>query len=260
MPDHPDAVFHVAADTSMWCLKNKQQTHINVQGTKNLIQTALKKQAGRFIHTSSISEFGSHKVIIDESTQSNAMHSKSNYVRTKWLAAREVEQAGENGLDAVILNPCQIIGPYDTHNWGRLFTLVQENRLPGIPPGIGTFCHARAVAEAHLAAFEHGRQGEHYILGGIEASFHDVIQRIGHILQKPTPQRGTPLWLLKTMGWTSQWLSFLTRTEPNLTPEKVRKISDVVRCNTEKACTQLGYRIVPLNTMLSDYHRWMQSQ
>ena len=59
-------------------------------------------------------------------------------------------------LARVILNPCHIIGRYDTRNWARMFGMIRREAVPGIPRTYGSFCNAEAVAQAHLAAIEHG--------------------------------------------------------------------------------------------------------
>jgi len=60
--------------------------------------------------------------------------------------------------------------------------LVEQRRLPGVPPGRAWFCHAREVAAAQVAAFERGRSGHHYLLGGTDATFLELAQQIGERL------------------------------------------------------------------------------
>ena len=58
LPQRVDAVFHVAADTSVWARNNPRQTRINVGGTQNLLEAALAAEARRFIHTSTWNTYG----------------------------------------------------------------------------------------------------------------------------------------------------------------------------------------------------------
>lgn len=155
-PEKVDTVFYVAGNTNMWSPRNKIQTRDNVEDTRNMVATALKRRAKRFIHTSSIAVYGHHQHRIDEETQSNAINSPINYYRTKYLAEKEVRKGIDQGLDAVMINPANIIGPYDYHNWSQFFTLIDRQKLPGVPPAIHTFCHVREVAWAHIAAFYRG--------------------------------------------------------------------------------------------------------
>ena len=52
-----EAVFHCAADTSMWKPHAAMQTATNVQGTQNLLAAAESVGIKAFIHTSSVSAY-----------------------------------------------------------------------------------------------------------------------------------------------------------------------------------------------------------
>ena len=177
-------IFHLAGDTTTWHKNAERQYNINVRGTINMCRAAIEKKASRFVITSSSSAFGCHEDPISEQTVSNALTCKINYHRTKYLSEQEVKKAVEQGLFAVIMNPCNIIGPYDPGNWSQLIKSVYQNDLPGYPPGIGTFAHVRDVADAHISAANNGRKGENYLLGGVEASFKEVIIEILNIIGK----------------------------------------------------------------------------
>ena len=114
MPAAPDAVFHVAGNTSLWRRGNAQQYRDNVLGTRAMVSAALKNVAGRFVHTSSISAWGIQDTPVNEQTPSNAANDWIGYNRSKYLAEQEVENGIRQGLDAVILNPCGIIGAGDS--------------------------------------------------------------------------------------------------------------------------------------------------
>ena len=258
-PENVDAVFHVAGNTNMWSRRNHIQTRDNVEGTHNIVAAALKRQAKRFIHTSSTAAYGHHQQRIVEETQSNAIHSPMNYHRTKYFAEMEVRKGIEQGLDALMINPCNIIGPYDYQNWSQLFTLIDRQKLPGVPLSTQTFCHVREVAKAHITAFYRGKKGENYILGGVEVDYLSLAQAIGNMLGKPTPNRTTPIWILKLLGRVSLWGSYITGKEPDITPEKVILITDQILCNSQKAENELDYHSVPLKNMLDDCYQWMLS-
>ncbi len=260
LPENVDAVFHVAGNTSMWSRRNKIQTRDNVEGTLNMVAAALKRRSKRFIHTSSVAYYGHHQHHIDEETPSNAINSPMNYNRTKYLAEKEVRRGIDRGLDAVIINPADIIGPYDYRGWSQLFILIDRQKLPGVAPAIHTFCHAREVARAHIAAFHKGGTGENYLLGGVEVDFATLAREIGNILGKPTPARPTPAWILKLIGRLSLWGSYITGKEPDITPEKVFLVTHNMLCNSQKAERELDYKPASLKSMLDDCYRWMLSE
>jgi nucleoside-diphosphate-sugar epimerase len=176
------------------------------------------------------------------------------------LAEEEVRRGVEQGLDAVIINPCHIMGRYDTHNWGRMFKMVAQDRLPGIPPVRGSFCHAEAVARAQLAAVDRGRRGENYLLPGVEASFAEVITIIAQLVNRPAPRWQIPVIGFRAIVYAKTALAFVTGKEPDLTPDALALMLNEPRIETEKAERELGYRCVPLRTMLEDTHQWLAGE
>src|SRR4051812_22124293 len=58
MPPDPDAVFHIAADTSTWERQSTSQYRVNVLGTATMVDVAVRRGAGRFVYTSSTSAYG----------------------------------------------------------------------------------------------------------------------------------------------------------------------------------------------------------
>ena len=261
-PEKVDVIFHMAADTNMWSKNNDKQTQINLKGTSNMIEVALAKKAKRFIHTSSIAAFGIHHTTVTEETPQLGGECFANYYQTKFQSEQLVKQAvKEKGLDAVILNPCHLVGAWDYHNWSQMLTMVAENRLPGVPPGYGSFCHIKEIAKAHIAAFEKGCTGENYILSGADASFLEFVTAIGKMLNKKVPKKAMPYWLLKIVGNVSVFFARFTDKEPDMTPEKVLIVSEVLKVSSIKAQQELGYSVdIPLEVMLNDCYQWMKQR
>lgn len=262
LPDDLDVIFHLAGDTNMWHKNNELQYQTNVEVSKNLAEVAAEKGVKRFIHTSSISAYGFHQNTINEHTPSTALQSGVNYLKTKYLGEQAVKDvASKTKLEAVYLNPCAIIGPFDRHNWSQLFTMIQQDSLPGVPPGEGSYCHVREVAAAHIAAFSNGRSGENYILAGTDCTFLEVVTKIGLLLNKPTPKKPLPAWLLKLLGRVSVWGANITNKEPNMTPEKALMVTKRVVASSDKAITELDYNAnVGIDEMLRDCFEWMKSE
>ena len=260
LPPDVDAVFHVAGDTSQWSGANARQSRVNVDGTRNMVGAALERRARRFVHTSSISAYGQIRGRIDERAAQLGGVSPVNYQRSKYLAEQAVRAGIERGLDAVILNPAGILGPYDTRSWARLFFLVAEGRLPGVPPGRTSFCHVREVALAHIAAAERGRSGENYLLGGTDARYQELLREIGDALGKPIPARVTPGWALHAAARVAALWSRVTGRQPTLTPEAAAAVTRELTCDCTKAVHELGLRAVPLRDMVLDCARWLAAE
>ncbi|CBL44687.1 Dihydroflavonol 4-reductase family protein [gamma proteobacterium HdN1] len=259
MPDGLDAVFHVAADTSMWSKKNERQNEININGTRNVVEVALEKKVGRFIHTSSVGAFGTiPDREISENTPSQALRSPINYYRSKYFAEKEVFAGITRGLDAVILNPAQIVGPYDYNYTPLMFRTIKSGGMLAVPKGGSVLGHVRDYARAHVTAYEKGRTGERYLLGGVHASFREVFATIGKILNCKTPSRTFPAWLMTLIAIVMDRISQYTNKEPILCTEKVILMNTDMRISSKKAEQELGFSTCSLEEMFRDAWQWMQ--
>ena len=253
-----DAVFHAAADTSMWRQAAARQTATNVVGTGHLLRAAEQAGVGAFLHTSSASAY-SHRVhgTITEATPQRGGESWIHYERTKYLAEQAVRGSA---LPWIVFNPAHILGPGDRHNWSRLIRLVDAQKLPGIPPGVGVFADVREIARAQLRAWQRQRYGERYLLGGESASFVDFVHRIGAALDRRTPRGATPAWMLMTYARLLDAISRITRREPDATPEGATLTSHHLQVDSTKARRELDYVETPLDTLLADTLAWMRSE
>ena len=260
LPRNTEVVFHVAGDTNHWSRKNEMQTMVNVQGTMNMVSVAQKKGIKTFIHTSSVSAWGPVSGIIDESTPQLGGKSWINYERTKWLGEKEALKGMKQGMKVVILNPGDIIGPYDQTSWGTIFFLLKKNKLLGIPPGYGNFIHVDQVAKAHLSAVINGRNGENYLLGGISDSMYHFVHEFAQLLGVKTP-RLMPALVIKKMAKLSNFTSKFTGIQPAITPELAEiNTRKKVEFSSSKAINELGLMLTPWQDAVRDNFNWLTKE
>jgi nucleoside-diphosphate-sugar epimerase len=260
MPQQVDAIFHVAADTSQWSKRNAQQTAINVGGTQNMVDIALEKEAGRFIHTSSISSYGVQSGIIDEETPSVAAKSIMNYERSKFAADEVVRKAVGSGLDATILNPTAIIGPADTGNWARSFFVARDGSIPGAPAGGTSTCDVRDVADTHIAAYGRGRTGESYLLGGKIVTYKDMLTEVAAIVGSDVSLRAIPPILMVAFGTFNSLVANITGNQPEISREIAYMMSRTAECTGEKARRELGYVQRDWRESMQDSFDWLVAE
>ena len=260
MPRGIDAVFHVAADTSMWSRHDARQTQVNVAGTANVLAAAREAKARRLVHTSTWNTYGLEQGEISEACPQLGGDSWINYNRTKYLAEEKVREAVRDGLEAVIVNPCHIMGRYDRHGWARLIIDLCNRWIPAAPPGAGTFCHAQEAAKAHIAAAERGRVGQNYLLSGDFASLLQVFRTVGEVAGCRVPNGTLPAAVFRIAAHVNVALAFITGGEPELTPQGVAMVSVSARVVSTLAERELGYRPAALQTLISDSHSWLETQ
>ncbi len=261
IPEGVNAVFHVAGDTSLWSGHDQMQTRINVEGTCNVIDAALQRRAGRFIHTSTTSAFGRHDGIVNESTPSRAATSAVNYEKSKWQGEQAVFRAvRERGLDAVVLNPAAILGPYDQHTWARTFYMLRDGKIAALPPGSVSFNHVREIVKAHIAAVDKGVTGEQYILAGDAMQLADLLRKMGALMNCKVPTMVAPAFVLQLMGFVMGFVAQLTGKEPDISPEMAVFMARKHLYDCSKAEAVLGLRPTSLDECLRDSYDWLKHE
>jgi dihydroflavonol-4-reductase len=252
------AVFHAAADTSVWRAQAASQTATNVLGTQNMLQAARTAGVSAFMHTSSVSAW-SHQVhgVLREDLPQHGSSSWINYERTKYVSEKQVRSAD---LPWIVFNPAHILGPGDRHNWARLIRLIDRQKLPGIPPGSGSFADVRQVAKAQVRAWRQQRFGQAYLLGGEHLSFQDFVARVSLALGVRTRARVMPPWLLKSYARVLQGVAAVRGVEPQVTPEGAALTSHHLQVDSSKAVRELAYVITGFDALLAATLDWMRQE
>jgi nucleoside-diphosphate-sugar epimerase len=256
MPENVDAVFHVAGDVSLWSGHRDRQWRTNVEGTRNMVAAALAKRARKFVHTSTVSVYGMQTEPFDE-TAPKLGRDSFYYQRSKTAAEDEVAKGIERGLDAVFLNPTNVIGPHDWSTWSRFIRLAANRQLFRIPPGRACYADVGAVVRAHVAAAEKGRTGHNYLLGGHDKSYAEIVRMVCEILGTPPNTMVGRAPVLRFAGRASEWMSRITGKEPKISEESAMLVNASIVVSSEKAIRELGYQVVPVETMLKDCIDWM---
>ncbi len=256
-----EVIFHTAADTNTYNKNNQAQTRTNVDGLKALIDAGVNAGVPAFVHTSSIAAYGMQKIALNENLPLAGEQSWINYERTKAVAERLVREAGEqNRIRTIILNPAHIFGPGDQHNWSTMIKLIDQNKLPGAPPGSGAFADVREIARAHVTAFTREKFSDRYLLGGPQHQFLELIQIIGQQLGQPTPKRAMPAIIMKVYAQLLEWQARLKKLEPQITPEAAAFTCHHLRVDDSKARRELDYHHTPLPQLLQDTIAWMRQE
>lgn len=261
LPTETDVVFHLAGSTNLWSKRNERQKAINIGGTRNMLQAAVKKEAPVFIYTSSVAAWGDVSGHVTEETPQLGEESWVNYEYTKWAAEREALKGIEHGMKVVILNPSHVTGPHDANNWGRLFFALRDGDLPGVTTGEASITHVEEVVKAHLAAVEKGRNGERYILAGNDHNFEEFVGEIARISGIDDLPPRIPDFVLKGMARLSELIATISRKPPDITPELAYMMTrDNLTYSSEKAIDELDYTVLPMETAVRDCYEWLKKE
>ena len=162
-----ERVFH-AAGTANLGLSRARTFAINVEGTRIVLEEALRAGVERVVYTSSAAAIGPapRGSTADETQIWDAGRYDIPYIDAKHEAEVEVLRLVARGLPAVIVNPAYVLGPGDP---GRSSTVLVRRflrqQIPFYVDGTVNIVAVEDVAKGHLLADEIGAVGERYILG-----------------------------------------------------------------------------------------------
>ncbi len=258
-----DAVFHCAAAVSVKREVTPEMTAANVTGTANVVEAAVRAGVPRLVHTSSVVAVGlsTDGRPCDETATWNfdALGLVDAYAITK-RRAEDAIHAARDRIDAVIVNPTYMFGPRDARpSSGKLIVDVVRRRVPGWTPGYNNFVDVRDVARGMIAAWQRGRRGERYILGGHDMTYGDVMREIARVAGVAPPRLRVP----RPAAWAlGKWGDLVERLgkEPIVNSTQIRyAYTDRFRFRSEKAAAELGYAVSPLEPAIRDAVAWFRA-
>jgi dihydroflavonol-4-reductase len=260
-----DVVFHCAAQVGVTRRVTQAMTHANVDGTRNVIDAVRAAAVRRLVHCSSVVTIA----LSGDGTPSgedaaynfDARGMADGYGRSKTEAEGLVLAAARAGLDAVVANPTYMFGPYDVRpSSGQLIVDVVRGKVPGLTPGKNNFVDVRDVARGMLLVAERGRAGERYILGGENATYGEIVERIARAAGVRVPTWRVPRALSMPIGWAGDALEALGGS-PLITSVTLSfaYCPDFV-FSSDKAKRELGYSAGPLDSAIRDALAWFRAR
>jgi dihydroflavonol-4-reductase len=259
-----DIVYHLAAKISIDNKHRDAVFAVNVQGTKNVIEVCREQNVKRLIYTSSVHSFkpfGSDEVL-DENNPLNT-ESKMAYEASKAKAEMLILEAVKVGLNAVILNPSAIIGPFDYQPsyLGQALIKIYKNNLPMLVSGGYDFVDVRDVVDAAVNAATMGRIGERYILSGQWLSLKELSEIVSRLYSRKTPSFIAPMALAKIgLPLIHTWAK-LSRQHPLYTADSLEILKQSnKKMSHQKAGKELDYNPRPIEKTLKDTLDWFKSE
>lgn len=257
-------VFHVAADYRLWARHKHEIYAANVEGTRNIMQEALRAGVERVVYTSSVATLALRPdgTAADESVPLSEQQGIGTYKRSKIAAERVVEaMVANDGLPAVIVNPSTPIGPRDVKPTptGRIIVEAARGRIPGFVDTGLNLVHVDDVAAGHLAALERGVIGERYILGGTNVLFADMLADIARLVGRAPPRLRIPRAVVLPVAYAAEAIARVTGREPFTTVDGIRMSEHRMFFTAAKAGRDLGFCARPYLQGLEDAIDWFRA-
>jgi dihydroflavonol-4-reductase len=259
-----EGLFHVAADYRLGARDPEPLYRTNVEGTRSILQAARTAGVARIVYTSSVATIGipSDGSPGDERTPVALSSMIGHYKRSKYLAEEVARDAARAGMSVVIVNPSTPVGPGDIKPTptGQLVLDAAAGRMPAYVDTGLNIVHVDDVAAGHLLAFERGRVGERYILGGEDMTLQMILTQIAQLVGRKPPRIRLPYAAVLPIAYLAEGFAKVTGRSGRVTLEGVRMSRKRMFFSSGKAVSELGYRWRPPLEAFADAVQWFRER
>jgi dihydroflavonol-4-reductase len=253
-----DRVFHVAGFTS---LRAPADTlfRVNVDGTRIVLEEALRAGVERVVYTSSVAAIGPapRGSTADETQIFRAGRYGLPYVNSKHEAESQAMRLAAAGLPVVIVNPAHIFGRGDLYRSSTdLVRRFLRREIPAYVDGALCIVDADDAARGHILADEHGKVGERYILGNRNFTLDRLFADLGRLSGVEPPAVKLPLQVALAMARAASALP----GKPAVTEIELRAASLWWTYRSTKAKRELGWKPAHHEDTLIDTIAWYRER
>ncbi|MDX1953688.1 MAG: NAD-dependent epimerase/dehydratase family protein [Verrucomicrobiota bacterium] len=266
--DGCDWCFHVAASYHLWLRDYRPMYAANVEGTRNMLNAAMKAGCSRIVYTSTVGciglprEMDGRIIPSDETALSRLEEMSNDYKRSKWLAEQVALESSKAGVPVIIVNPSAPVGPRDVKPTptGKVIVDFLNRAMPGYVDTGLNWVHVRDVAVGHILAAEKGRVGQRYILGHADGNW--TLQKAFEVLEKITgikaPGMKVPYSVALMAAYLNEGISRITGKEPKAPLAGVRMARYKMFFNPAKAIHELGLPQTDPEQALREAVKWFE--
>ena len=257
-----EGLFHVAADYRLGAPDPSQLYRANVEGTRNVLAAARRSGVQRAVYTSSVATIGipADGTPGDEQSPNSLENMIGHYKRSKYLAEEVAREAARAGMSVVIVSPSTPVGPGDVKPTptGQLVLDAAAGRMPAYVDTGLNIVHVDDVAHGHLLAYERGKTGERYILGGQDMSLREILGVIAALVGRAPPRLRLPYGVVLPIAYLAEGIAKLSGRSGRITLEGVRMSRKRMYFSSAKATRDLGYAARPPVQAFEDAIRWFR--
>jgi dihydroflavonol-4-reductase len=245
-------VIHTAAYVSLNPNASKKMIAVNVDGTRNIVDSCLQLNIPKLIHISSVAALGKQKGVSTISEESKWISGDFNtdYAESKYMAELEIYRGLEEGLSISIVNPSVILAPGDwNRSSAKLFKFVWDEK-PFYTEGQFNFVDARDVSELVFQLCQHNHNGEKYIASSGSISFIDFFKKVAQRFNKKAPWLNINPFLIQVFAFIESIRCRITGGEPMVDGKALKNNRDFFQYSNEKARNDLKVTFRPLDETL----------
>jgi dihydroflavonol-4-reductase len=240
-----EGLFHIAAVYSYSSRRPEELYRVNADAVRTLFEAARAAGVRRAVYTSTVAtlKWPGPGRLADESCAARIDELPGHYKRSKLLGEQAALSFNSPGFEVVVVNPTAPFGPGDARPspTGRIVLELLRRRFPGYVRTTLNVCDVDDTAQGHLAAFERGRPGERYILGGREnLSLAAIYRTLAGLTGLPRTPFRIPYALAFAVGAVDLLIEgALLRRDPYIPIEGLRVARRPMSVSSAKAIQEL---------------------
>ncbi len=264
--DACDEAYHLGAFLRLWDKDPNLFQRVNVDGTKNVLDTALKFKLYKVVVTSTAGVLGpSRSDPLDERSE-RLVEFFTPYERSKYEMEQKVLEYKERGLFVVLVNPTRVFGPGILSEANSATKIIEAyirglwRIIPGRGHNVGNYAFIEDIVKGHVLAMEKGLPGERYILGGTNLSFLDYFNVISAVSGTKFRMIWLPAPFLICISGLVFFFSRLFGNSPKIAPQWIKRYLQNWAVSSEKAERELGYKITPIEEGIGKTVQWLRER
>jgi dihydroflavonol-4-reductase len=238
-----ERVFHVAGTTDLRATRT-QLFSVLVEGTRIVLEEALRAEVERVVYTSSVAAIGPARFgeTANETRTWDAGRHSLAYLDAKHEAEVTALRLIARGLPLVIVNPAMVLGAGDP---GRSSTALVRRflrrQIPAYVDGTLNIVGVEDVARGHLLAEVRGTVGDRYILGNRNFTTDRLFADLGRLSGVQPPVLKLPVEVAVALAEVGERVGIGGMPSPN----EIRAAALQWRFSNRKALGELGWRPSP---------------
>ena len=256
-------VYHLAANPHLWTRDPGDYEAVNHQGTRNVLNEALRAGAERVLYTSteSILAGTQMKGRTVEQLRLNGEKMIGPYCRSKLKGEQEAFRLADAGAPVVVVCPTLPIGPGDRHLTppSRMTLAFCQGKLPAYLDCEFNMIDVRDIATGMRAAMRLGHPGVRYLLGGANLRLIEWLTIVGRLAGRKAPRWKVPYPAALLVAYGSEWVAdHLTGRMPLATVTGVKLTRLSMHFEAEKSRRDLGLTVRGVEESARDAIAWFR--
>lgn len=258
-------VYHLAAFAKVWSKDTGDFYSYNVQGTVNILESALLNQIEKIVITSTAGVYGPSINGVVTENKIRDIDLFNEYEGSKAMAESVIKDyIIQHNMNVVIVSPTRVYGPFIFGKPSSVTLMIDKyvngkwRIYPGTGKELGNYIFIKDAALGHLLAMEKGKKGSTYLLGGENHDYVSFYKLLSEVSEIHRTMLSIPLWTQMLFSRSQLFLAKIIGKEPVITPKWVSKAKYNWEVSPNKAQSELGLPITPLKEGLKETVLWLR--